>query len=120
MNGDTDRPRGILTDADRRYLLGETDYASEQSERDTRYRIRERVFNSLRDLDLVLRELEGRDLEQVLERLDEDDIESIVAFAEYLEAARAAKRKRERMVTTLGRQEGSEQREQTDSTEDDR
>lgn len=122
MNSETDRPRGILTDTDRRYLLGETDYANEQSKRDARYRIRERVFNGLRDLDLVLRELEGRDLEQVLKRIDEDDVESIVAFAKYLEAAREAERKRERMVTTLGRQDNSEleKMEQTDSTEADR
>ncbi|WP_436348816.1 hypothetical protein [Natronorubrum sp. FCH18a] len=102
MSG-TERPRGILSPADRRYLLGETDYSSDQSERDARYRIRNRLYNGVLDLNLALHYLESRDFEMVLEKLEEDDIEGAIAFFEYIEAAREVDQKREEMLETLGR-----------------
>jgi len=101
---DTDRPRGILTPADRQFLKGETDYSSGQSERDARYRIRERFYNGILDLEIALRELESRDISMVMDRLDEANVGGIVAFAEYLEAATTAEKKREQMLTALDRE----------------
>ena len=103
----TERSRGILTPADRQFLRGETDYASDQSERDARYRIRERFYNGILDLEIALRGLDSRDISMVMDRLNEEDIEGIIAFAEYLDAARAAEEKRERMLTTLDRDKSS-------------
>lgn len=65
-----DRPRGILTPDDRRYLFGEKELTDE-SERNVRARIRERLFNSLLDFRLLWRLLEDRDLEQVFSPDDE-------------------------------------------------
>jgi hypothetical protein len=47
-----DRGRGIFTKDDRKYLLGEKELSG-QSERNMRYRIRERFINSLLDLRLA-------------------------------------------------------------------
>jgi len=46
------RGRGILTSADRAYLLGEKEYST-QGERDARYRIRDRTENALLDLNIL-------------------------------------------------------------------
>ena len=102
-NEDTERSRGILTPADRRYLKGETDYSSNQSERDARYRIRERFYNGILDLEIALRGMENRDISMVMDRLGERDIEGLITFAEYLESARITEKKREQMLTTLVR-----------------
>lgn len=60
-----DRPRGILSKADRQYLRGKKSYSSEQSERDARYRIRERIKNSILDFTLLINHLDDRDREQI-------------------------------------------------------
>lgn len=67
MSGD-ERPRGILSPADRAYLRGESDFASAQSERNARARIRERVRAGLYDADLLADALSGRDRELVFEK----------------------------------------------------
>jgi hypothetical protein len=59
------RPRGILSPADRAYLRGEADLASDQSEYDTRYRIRERVRHALLDFELLFGRLAAQDRQQV-------------------------------------------------------
>lgn len=61
---ETDRKRGILTEGDREYLKDPTTLTG-QDERNTRYRIRQRVFQSLVDIRLLER-LSDRDLERVL------------------------------------------------------
>lgn len=48
----TDRERGIFTQNDRKYLLGQKDVDG-QDERNTRYRIRQRAIQSLMDLALI-------------------------------------------------------------------
>jgi len=48
----TDRGRGILTQNDREYLMGQKEIEG-QDERNTRYRIRQRVVQSLLDLALL-------------------------------------------------------------------
>ena len=67
MSGD-DRGRGILSEADRAYLRGERSYASEQSERNARARIRERVFEGVRDFELLVGSLSERDRRLVFEK----------------------------------------------------
>jgi hypothetical protein len=65
------RPRGILTDADRRYLWGLTEYASRQTESNRRGDIRGRVLNALLDLS-YLSMLEDRDRDMILDELQEE------------------------------------------------
>lgn len=59
-----DRKRGILTESDRKYLLGETELNG-QSERNKRLKIRERAIQSMLDVVLLMEELEKRDEEQI-------------------------------------------------------
>ena len=64
MTGDN-RDRGILSPADRAYLRGETELASEQSERNTRARIRNRIHDGILDCELLVEHLPERDRELV-------------------------------------------------------
>ncbi|MFB6219833.1 MAG: hypothetical protein ABEH90_00210 [Halolamina sp.] len=65
---ESDRGRGILSSADRAYLRGETEYASVQSERNTRGRIRDRTFQAVRDFELLVEALPERDRKLVFEK----------------------------------------------------
>lgn len=67
-----DRERGILTVADREFLLDKKDL-SDQSARDARYRIRKRTKNGLRDIALLDRFLENRDRIPVAKELLKED-----------------------------------------------
>lgn len=67
-----ERGRGILTPSDRKYLLGESEPGSTQSEYNTRSRIRKRIRNALHDLDLILITLEERDLDHIFTPEDKD------------------------------------------------
>lgn len=69
---DPERDRGILTTADREYLLGEREL-SEQAERNTRYRIRNRLKNGIYDLALAAR-LQPKDRKQVANSIFTDDL----------------------------------------------
>lgn len=60
-----DRPRGILSPADRAFLRGDVTHESEQSRYDARYRIRERVRNAVLDFSILFEQLEPRDREQI-------------------------------------------------------
>ena len=59
-----DRPQGLLTYADRAYLLGETEPSSAAAERKKRQRIRRRVRNAIVDFSM-LAELSWEDVELV-------------------------------------------------------
>lgn len=60
------RPRSLLTQRDRKFLLDELDVAPQsQRERDIRGDIRDRVWNGLLDFVLISRFLEERDAEQI-------------------------------------------------------
>jgi hypothetical protein len=61
---DVDRPRGILSTEDRKFLLGETDYSTSASARRRRQKIRERVTHAMLDFQ-VLEYLEARDRNQI-------------------------------------------------------
>ena len=63
-----ERERGILTEADRAYLRGETDFSSVQSERNARARIRDRLFEAVRDFELLVEGLDEHDRELVFEK----------------------------------------------------
>lgn len=77
---DDERPRGILSQADRAYLRGETAFDSDQSERNARARIRERVLAGLRDGDLLADALSERDRELVFEKHVADDPAAVRAL----------------------------------------
>jgi hypothetical protein len=59
-----DRGRGILTEEDRRYLLDQKEIEG-QDERNTRYRIRERIIESIFDAGLIAENLSNEDLELI-------------------------------------------------------
>lgn len=65
---DEERTRGILSEADRAYLRGETELGSVQSERNTRARIRDRIYEAVLDFELLVDRLEDRDRELVFEK----------------------------------------------------
>ncbi|MFB6156202.1 MAG: hypothetical protein ABEJ22_09920 [Haloferacaceae archaeon] len=73
MKRDTDRPRGILSPADREFLLGETEMTHEQSRRNAEARIRERVVNGVEDFELLVHAMRTKDRRQVFERAAEGD-----------------------------------------------
>ena len=97
-----DRERGVLTPADRAYLRGERTYDREQTERNTRARIRNRVFDALLDFEVLTAGLSARDRELVADRLDAagprafDALAATVAFC--YEACAATELDFERVV----------------------
>lgn len=86
MNTDTDRDRGILTPADRAFLLGEREMGHDQSRRNAEARIRQRVVDSILDFDLLLHTLAEKDRRQVFDELTSDPdslngLKAMLAFA---------------------------------------
>ena len=65
QNTATNRENALLTRGQREYLRGEKEFENEQSERDIRYEIRERIKNGLLDFELLADELEPRDRKQI-------------------------------------------------------
>lgn len=87
----SDRDRGILTEDDRKFLLGDEEKAnlSEGAEYNIRRRIRERVEDSLLDFNILLEELDAADRKKVFssqhtvrdERpLPTDCVRDVIAF----------------------------------------
>lgn len=62
-----DRPRGVLTQADREFLRGKKEFASEQSSIDARYRIRQRIRHAILDFSVILYHLGQRDRRQIFD-----------------------------------------------------
>jgi len=81
MDVTDERPRGILSPADRRFLRGEADLQSEQSAYDARYRIRQRLRNALLDFSLLFEHLDDRDREQVFDVDGDSDLTTAVVDA---------------------------------------
>lgn len=75
-----DRPRGILSPADRSYLRGDSEFERAQSERNARARIRDRVLAGLHDGALLADELDERDRELVFEKHVADDPAAVRAL----------------------------------------
>jgi hypothetical protein len=85
MNTDTDRERGLLTAADREFLLDEVEMEHEQSKRNAAARIRRRIENGVLDFDLAVHYLDERDRRQVFERATEDEafVDGVVAMLSF-------------------------------------
>jgi len=81
----TDRPRGVLSRADREYLLGETEMTHEQSERNAEARIRERVRDAVLDFNLLVHTLAAKDRRQVFEKSidDREFVEGLTAMLSF-------------------------------------
>lgn len=63
-----ERERGVLTPADRAYLRGESAFGSVQAERNARARIRDRIYESLYDFEVLVESLSVHDRELVFEK----------------------------------------------------
>lgn len=78
----------MLTPAQRKYLVGETEYESQQAEDNARYKIRSRVRESIFDFIILAEEMEPRDREQLLKDVrppsvrDDDDLLDEEAYRE--------------------------------------
>ncbi|MFC4543008.1 hypothetical protein ACFO5R_13855 [Halosolutus amylolyticus] len=73
MNTEIDRERGVLSPADRAYLLGEREMDHEQSKRNAEARIRRRIHAGVLDFDLLLHTLSEKDRRQIFEATTTDD-----------------------------------------------
>lgn len=85
MNTHTSRDRGVLSPADRAYLLGEREMSHDQSERNAEARIRGRVRDAILDFDLLLHTLPAKDRRQVFDDVATDTelldgLRAMVAF----------------------------------------
>ena len=85
MNPEIDRERGVLSPADRAYLLGEREMGHEQSKRNAEARIRRRIHAAVLDFDLLLHTLPEKDRKQLFERTTTDEafldgLRALVAF----------------------------------------
>lgn len=67
-----DRPRGVLTQADREFLRGKKEFASKQSRRDARYRIRQRIRHAILDFSVILYHLGKRDRRQIFDEYSDN------------------------------------------------
>ncbi len=73
MDHEPDRPRGMLSQADREYLLGLSDMAHEQSKRNAEARIRKRVTNTVVDFYVLINTLKRKDRRQVFDKGLDDE-----------------------------------------------
>lgn len=73
-----ERERGILSKADRRYLLGETEYKHDQTVTNRKRNIRNRMLNSLQDYLLLLWLMPKEEREKLVKSVDTEDLESYV------------------------------------------
>ncbi len=85
MNTDHDRDRGVLSPADREYLLGERTFGHDQSRRNAEARIRQRLYDAALDFDLILHTLPMKDRKQLFERTAtdaafRDGLRAMIAF----------------------------------------
>ena len=86
MNPETDRERGVLSPADRAYLLGEREMSHEQSKRNAEARIRRRVRHALLDFEVLLHTLPAKDRRGIFDEIHTDTelldgVRASVAFA---------------------------------------
>ncbi|WP_256686791.1 hypothetical protein [Halococcus qingdaonensis] len=84
MDHDADRPRGVLSPADRAFLRGETEMTHDQSRRNAEARIRERIVNAIEDFTLLVHTLKPKDREGVFDTVDDpafvDGVLSMLSF----------------------------------------
>lgn len=72
MDFNTERPRGMLSPADRDLLLGEAEMGHEQSRRNAEARVRQRVIDSIKDFYLLVHTLKAKDRQQIFEKSVDD------------------------------------------------
>lgn len=77
---DLERPRGILSKTDRKYLAGLKDYKHEQSELNRKQEIRQRTENSLRDFALLTNYLDTEQKEKIFSSFEEDELEELLSI----------------------------------------
>jgi hypothetical protein len=65
-DGSEERPRGILSPADRKYIRGETEYEHRQSKHKRESDIQERFLNALEDIQLLGEELDRPERQRIL------------------------------------------------------
>ena len=76
---DLERPRGILSKTDRKYLAGRKDYKHEQSELNRKQEIRQRTEDSLRDFVFLTNYLERPQKEKIFSAFEEDELEELLS-----------------------------------------
>jgi len=76
---DLDRPRGILSKTDRKYLVGYKDYEHEQSELNRKQEIRKRIQNGFQDFELLENYHDLDQREMVFDELDETELDHYIA-----------------------------------------
>ncbi len=80
---DFDRPRGIFTPRDRRFLAGELEEGlTPNAERQKRYKLRQRVLHALQDLG-YLRMMETRDLAQLTDIAGHEAEQGVTDIEQY-------------------------------------
>jgi len=80
-----DRPRGILSKADREYLCGLKHYAHAQSEANRKQEIRERVENALKDFTYLWLLLDEEERDLVFKQMGEETVtESFVSMVTFM------------------------------------
>jgi len=80
----TDRDRGILSPADRAFLLGETEMSHEQSRRNAAARIRNRIRLGIEDCNLLAHTLAASDRQGVFAAVDDPAFVDGVSAMLYL------------------------------------
>ncbi|ELY78243.1 hypothetical protein C487_09454 [Natrinema pallidum DSM 3751] len=79
-----DRPRGLLSTADREYLVGQREYEHPQSEANRKQDIRERIANAFQDFSILVSYLSEDEREKVFNDIGEDQYQdplaSIISF----------------------------------------
>lgn len=82
MSEPSSRGRGMLSPADREFLRGDRDLSSVQAERNARTRIRTRIYDALRDFEVLVEHLDERDSDLVFGKRasDGDGTEAFDAF----------------------------------------
>ena len=79
-----DRDRGFLTEADREYLLGESNVEPQShTERKTRERIRNRAKNCLMDFAILFKHLEDRDRKQIFDSKTNTSSATPISFSNF-------------------------------------
>ena len=73
---ESDRPRGVLSKTDREFLLGQKDYAHNQSRANRKQTIRQRVEHSLYDFTLLWLVLPPRERERVISEMPDTDVDA--------------------------------------------
>jgi hypothetical protein len=82
QSSNKDRPRGILSEADREFLQGKKDL-SKSAERNARQRIRQRVKAGLADFELLWMCLSDRDLELIFHPEENDERHGIRSWSQH-------------------------------------